>query len=106
MQPVYLEQEDLKKKYKQPRIDRIELYCNSIKSIGLATNLTISVEKKEKDIIKISVSADPQSPQEALEKALNYVIGEFIKVMLEELGCMVYCQLEKFTYLSRYSGSL
>ena len=82
MQPVYLEQEDLKTKYKQPRIDRIELYCKSIKSIGLATNLTISVEKKDKDIIKIAVSADPQSPKEALEKALNYVIGEFIKVLL------------------------
>ena len=81
LQPVYLEQEDLKEKYKQPRIDRIRQYCKSIKSIGLATNLGISVDEKDKGIIKISVSADPQSPKEALEKALNYVIGEFIKVM-------------------------
>jgi hypothetical protein len=71
----------LKTKYKQPRLDRIKLYCNSIKSIGLATSLKISVDEKDKGIIKISVSADSQSPKEALEKALNYVIGEFIKVL-------------------------
>ena len=76
----YLEQDDLKEKYKQPRIDRIEVYCRSIKCIGLATNLKIAVEKKEKDIIKVTVSADPHNPKEALEKALNYIIGEFIKV--------------------------
>ena len=71
----------MKTKYKQPRIDRIKEYCRSIKSIGLATNLGILVENKDKGIIKVSVSADPQSPKEALEKALNYIIGEFIKVM-------------------------
>ena len=71
----------MKTKYKQPRIDRIKEYCRSIKCIGLATNLEISVENKDKGIIKISVSADPQSSKEALEKALNYIIGEFIKVL-------------------------
>ena len=76
-----MEQEDLKKKYKQPRIDRIKMYCASIKSIGLATNLKITVEKKHKNIIEVSLSADPHSPKEALGKALGYVIGEFIKVM-------------------------
>ena len=69
----------MKTKYKQPRIDRIKEYCRSIK--GLATNLEISVENKNKGIVKISVSADPQSSKEALEKALNYIIGEFIKVL-------------------------
>ena len=69
----------MKTKYKQPRIDRIKEYCRSIK--GLVTNLEISVENKNKGIIKISVSTDPQSSKEALEKALNYIIGEFIKVL-------------------------
>ena len=71
----------MKKKYEQPlRIDRIEMYCKSIKSIGLATNLHIKVEPKDKGIIKVTVSADPQNPKEALEKAVQYIIGEFIKV--------------------------
>ena len=82
-----MEQADLKTKYKQPRIDRIKEYCRSIKSIGLATNLGILVENKDKGIIKVSVSADPQSPKEALEKALNYIIGEFIKVRPIKLHC-------------------
>ena len=77
--------EDLKEKYKhmkQPRIDRIEVYCKSIKSIGLAINLQIVVEKQDKDpAIKVLLSADPQSPKEALQKALSYVIGEFVKVL-------------------------
>ena len=77
----------MKTKYKQPRIDRIKEYCRSIKSIGLATNLGILVENKDKGIIKVSVSADPQSPKEALEKALNYIIGEFIKVRPIKLHC-------------------
>ena len=61
------------------------MYCKGIKSIGLATNLQINlaVENQDKDKadVNVSLSADPQSPKEAIQKALAYVIGEFVKVM-------------------------
>lgn len=75
-------QEDLKDKYKLPRIDRIRTYCKSIKSIGLATDLKIVVENKLKDIVHVTVTAHPQSPQKDFDKAVGYIIGEFIKVRM------------------------
>ena len=73
-------QEDLKEKYRLPRIDRIRTYCKSIKSIGLATNLQIIVEQMPNDTIHVTVTADPQSPKKEFDKAVDYIIGEFIKV--------------------------
>ena len=80
MQSIYLPQEDLKTKYKMPRIDRIKTYCKSIKSIGLATELRIEVENTLNNTIHITVIAHPQSPQKDFDKAFSYIVGEFVKV--------------------------
>ena len=76
----YVPQEDLKDKYKLPRIDRIRTFCKSIKSIGLATNLQTAVEQKPNDTIHVTVTADPQSSKKEFDTAIDYIIGEFIKV--------------------------
>lgn len=76
----YMPQEDLKDKYKLPRTDRIKMVCKCIKSIGLATNLQIAVEQMPNDTIHVTVTADPQSPKKEFDTAIDYIIGEFIKV--------------------------
>lgn len=80
VQAVYLPQEDLKERYRQPRTDRIKTYCRSIKHIGSATNLQITVEEKPNGTIHITVTAHPLSPHSEFEKAVQYIVGEFIKV--------------------------
>lgn len=75
-------QEDLKEKYKLPRIDRIQAYCKSIKSIGLATQLDIKVENSQNGTVHVIVTAHPQSPQKDFDKAVGYIIGEFIRVRI------------------------
>ena len=76
----YIPQEDLKEKYRMPRIDRIETYCKGIKSIGLATNLQITVKQMPNNTIHVMVTAASQSPKEEFDKAVGYVLGEFVKV--------------------------
>lgn len=83
MQVIYIPQEDLKDRYKLPRIDRIRTYCKSIKSIGLVTDLKIVVENIEQNnTIHVKVTAHPQSPKKDFDKAVGYIVGEFIKVRI------------------------
>lgn len=75
-------QEDLKDKYKLPRTDRIRAFCKCIRSIGLATKLQADVDQMPNGTIHVTVTADPQSPKKEFDLAIDYIIGEFIKVDL------------------------